>query len=389
MSTKPCVKYGIEVLADTSFYDELLCSKRIGLITAPTGITSDFKSTIDILHRKYGLAALFSPEHGVRGNADAGEEISSYTDPATDVPVYSLYRKSSKRLSDEMLDAIDVMIYDIQDVGSRYYTFLYTMLYALEDCAKRGIPFVVLDRPNPLGGDIIEGNTVKSEYRSFVGDYSLCMRYGLTAGEFAIMANDELKLGAKLTVVPCEGWHRNMLWSDTQLVWIAPSPALTSPEAALLYSGTCLFEGTNLSEGRGTCSAFCCIGAPYITDAQSLADSLNAHGHEGLAFRAMYFTPLASKHKGKLCAGIQLHVKDASVAKCAHAALDLLYLIRQAYPQDFAFGTYLPPATRPHIELISGSALVPKGACISEVLQEYCEDEAAFLLRKQKYHIYK
>ena len=185
-------------------HEALFTGKRLGLITSVTGLTAGFETTIDVLHRKFGLSALFSPEHGVRGNIAPGGLVDTYVDPATGVTAYSLYRKDSKRMTPEMLEQVDAVIYDIQDVGARYYTFMYTMLYALEDCAKAGKEFILLDRVNPLG-DRVEGNVLKPGYESFVGGYPLAMRYGLTVGEFARMAAEQLGLNARLTVVPVEG----------------------------------------------------------------------------------------------------------------------------------------------------------------------------------------
>lgn len=237
-------------------YSGLFQGKRVGLITSPSGMDREFRSAISLLNDICDLRALFSPEHGVRGSMGAGELVDAYEDPYTKIPVYSLYRKDSKRLTSEMLDLVDLVVYDIQDVGCRYYTFIYTMLYALEDCAKAGKEFVVLDRINPLGGSVTEGNILPKEFESFVGAYPLCMRYGLTVGEFARMANEEQGWNAKLTVVPCQGWKRGMLFPETGRPWIAPTMGIPRFETALLYPGACLLEGTNLSEGRGTTAPF-------------------------------------------------------------------------------------------------------------------------------------
>lgn len=382
------VRPGIDVLCGTGRYDGLLRGRRLGLIVTASSVSGRLESTVDALHRRYGLTALFGPEHGVRGDVEAGSPVETYRDEATGLPVYSLYRKDSKRLTEEMLRDIDVMIYDIQDVGSRYYTYLYTMLYCMEDCARAGIPFVVLDRPDPLGGETVEGNILEEEYRSFVGDYPLCMRYGLTPGELAAMFHDSLDKKASLTVVPCEGWNRKMLWPHTGLPWAAPSPALTGFEGALLYSGTCLFEGTNLSEGRGTAAPFRWIGAPYLTRPERLARRLNEGGMEGILARPVYFTPQSGKHRDKLCGGVELHVTDAGNARPVATALALLYAVREEYPEDFAWCTPLPPATRPHIELLSGSGRLTGGTPLKELLEVYRRDEAVFREIKAEYHIY-
>ncbi len=382
------IKYGIDMVMGDSKYDSIFKGKRIGLITNPTGVDGNFHPTVDLLNERYGVQALFAPEHGVRGNIGAGVFVENTTDTATGIPVYSLYRKGSKRLSDEMLSKVDIMVCDIQDVGSRYYTYLYTMLYAMESCADYGIPFVVLDRPNPLGGECVEGNLVKKDYLSFVGGYQLCMRYGLTIGEFATMANKSLHHRAELFVIPCEGWKRNMLWPDTKLTWIMPSPGLPRFESALLYSGTCLFEGTNLSEGRGTALPFEIIGAPYIMDPYKLAADMNNKRLSGVHFRPVYFTPSTSKHKGIMCGGVQIHIMNMREIQPVRAALSLMYEIQARWSEDFEWCTPLPPATRPHIELLGGDGLLTAHTPLNELLRTYMQDEEAFAADKQAYHLY-
>lgn len=380
---------GIDVLCGTEKYDGLLKNRRIGLITSASAVNGRLEPAADALHRRFGLAALFGPEHGVRGDGEAGLPVDSGTDLRTGLPVYSLYRRESKRLTEEMLDAVDVMVYDIQDVGSRYYTYLYTMLYCMEDCARAGKPFIVLDRPDPLGGVVVEGNLLEEEYRSFVGDYPLCMRYGMTAGELAEMAADAMGIARWVTVVPCRGWSREMLWPDTGLVWAAPSPALTTFDGTLLYAGTCLFEGTNLSEGRGTAAPFRWIGAPYVRRPERLAEAVNRRDPEGIRARPVYFTPQAGKHSGRVCGGVELHVTEPRRARPVETALALLYAVREEYPGEFEWSTPLPPATRPHIELLSGSGALTGGAPLQSVLERYRLDEAAFREQKAEYHLYR
>lgn len=326
------IRNGIDCIEE---YAHLFQGKRIGLITAPTGLTKDFVSTIQILHEKFQLAALFSPEHGVRGDQAAGAQVETYVDPYTQVPVYSLYRKDSKRLNREMLDEVDIVVYDIQDVGVRYYTFIYTMLYALEDCAKAGKVFVVLDRINPLDGVTVEGNLLKPGYRSFVGNYPLCVRYGLTAGEVAAMANEQMKWNGQLHVVRCEGWDRTMQFPDAGRPWVMPSLGLPRFDSALLYSGTCLFEGTNISEGRGTTAPFEIIGAPFI-EAEKLAEEMNRMKLPGVVFRPVYFKPSFSKFRDEQCGGVQLHVLDRRALQPLATGVQLLYAIKRNYEQ-FSF----------------------------------------------------
>jgi len=368
-------------------YADLFRGKRLGLITAPTGLNAEFRSTIDILHEKFNLAAMFSPEHGVRGDLAAGALVDTYIDPATGVPVYSLYRKDSKRLTPDMLDAVDMVVYDIQDVGARYYTFIYTMLYAMEDCAKAGKPFVVLDRVNPLDGVTVEGNVLKDGFTSFVGNYPLAVRYGLTAGEVATMANSETNLGAELYVVPCEGWSREMTFSGTGRAWIPPSMGIPRFDTALLYPGTCLFEGTNLSEGRGTTAPFELIGAPFV-DAELLAKEMNAKGLPGVYFRPSYFKPTFSKHEGELCRGVYAHVLDERALRPVELGVELLFTVKKLFP-EFAF---LPPVRengRPFIDLLCGDDVYrAESANVPALLERFREESRGFEARKAQFHLY-
>lgn len=378
------VRNGIDNIGKHS---HLFKGKRLGLITAPAGLTADFVPTIQILHDNFHLAALFSPEHGVRGDIEAGGQVEAYTDPYTGVPVYSLYRADSKRLTPEMLDTVDAVVYDIQDVGVRYYTFVYTMLYALEDCAKAGKPFVVLDRIAPLDGVTVEGNVLRPEYRSFVGNYPLAVRYGLTAGEVATMANEQMGWGAELHVVRCEGWERSMLYPETGRIWVHPSMGLPRFETALLYPGTCLFEGTNLSEGRGTTFPFEMIGAPFV-EPYSLAGEMNGLGLPGVRFRPVYFKPTASKFKGEPCAGVQLYVTDGRALRPLETGIALLYAIKRRY-EAFAFLPPLKEGSRPFIDLLCGDSVYRDDSVgASEVVRRFREESERFSREKRQYHLY-
>ncbi|WP_438348506.1 exo-beta-N-acetylmuramidase NamZ family protein [Paenibacillus sp. FA6] len=378
------IRNGIDCIAQ---YAHLFKGKRLGLITAPTGLSHDFVSTIQILHENFNLVALFSPEHGVRGDEDAGALVDTYLDPITSVPVHSLYRKDSKRLTQEMLEEVDLVVYDIQDVGVRYYTFIYTMLYALEDCAKAGKEFVVLDRINPLDGLTVEGNILKKGYESFIGNYPLSVRYGLTAGEVAMMVNDQMKWNCELHVVLCDGWERSMQFPDTDRIWVQPSMGIPRFDSALLYSGTCIFEGTNISEGRGTTFPFEMIGAPFI-QAEQLADEMNGKKLPGVLFRPVYFKPTFSKHQGELCRGVQLYVTDARAIHAVETGVTLMYTIKQLYEQ-FSF---LPPVKekdRPFIDLLCGDKLYrDESVDVSALLEQFREESREFAQIKQQYHLY-
>lgn len=361
--------------------------KRAGLITNPTGLDSRMCSTIDILHQMGVLKALFSPEHGVRGDQDAGAIVETYTDFKTGVPVYSLYRKDTKRLTAPMLDGLDALVFDIQDVGARYYTYLYTMRYALEDAAKAGLPFYVLDRPNPLGGEKVQGNVLNSAYGSFIGGYPLAMRYGLTIGEFAAMLNDELHLGAQLYVIGMAGWQRDMLFSQLHRPWIAPSLNMPSFETALLYPGMCLIEGTELSEGRGTAMPFKTIGAPYI-NAEALAWEMNGKQIDGLHFLPAYFTPCQSKHQNERCQGVCVTVTDYECAKPIDAAIHLILQVRDMYPDDFRFREPVRQGGRSMIELLCGDSVQLFDSKAEDILISFAAQSEAFQKRKQVYHLY-
>lgn len=315
---------------------DLLCGKRVGLMTNPTGITHTLRSGIDVLHENYNLTALFSCEHGVRGDAQAGVDIDTCQDPETGVMVYSVYGKS-QRLSQEMLEAFDVLVFDMQDVGVRFYTYLYSLSYAMEACDQAGKPIVVLDRINPVGGMRVEGTILDERFHSFVGEYALPSRTGLTIGEYALWVKDHLQLkDLSLTVVPLSGWKRSMYLDDTNVPWVAPSPNCATLHAALCYIGTCMFEGTNISEGRGTTLPFELIGAPWV-DAAKLEARMAAYQLPGLHFRRTSFVPAFSKHEKQLCRGVQVHILDRNAAQAFEGSLLLLEEIRRLHPDCFAW----------------------------------------------------
>ncbi|MDD6041638.1 MAG: DUF1343 domain-containing protein [Clostridia bacterium] len=313
----------------------LLKGRRVGLMTNPTGINHQLQSTVDLLHSRFGLSALYAVEHGIRGDIQAGEHVESFVDPETGVPVYSAYGPSS-RFTDEMLDAFDVLVFDIQDMGARFYTYIYSMGYALEACARAGKSMIVLDRVNPLGGIKRCGTILRPGFASFVGDYALPTQYGLTVGELAGYVKHFLQLDVDLTVVPLQGWTRDTLLDETDLPWVAPSPNLTNLEGALCYIGTCVFEGTNLSEGRGTTLPFQVMGAPFL-DGAELERRMNALQLPGLHFRRTSFCPTFSKHQGVLCHGVQMHVTDRDRCNAFAGGLFLLQTARELAGEAFAW----------------------------------------------------
>lgn len=329
------MKLGIDVFLKD--HTKKYKNQRIGLITNMTGVNKNLKPTIDLLynHPDVNLVSLFGPEHGIRGDAKAGEGVEASVDQTTQLPVYSLYGETRKP-TQEMLEDIDVLIFDLQDVGSRYYTYVYTMAYVMEACREYGKELVVLDRPNPIAGVKREGNLVDTDYHSFVGMYPILNRHGLTVGELALLYKNEFNLKCDLSLVPMKEWERTMYFDETGLQWVPPSPNTTTIDMCILYAGTCLFEGTNASEGRGTTQPFEIVGAPYI-DGQALANQFNERQLKGVIARPTSFIPTYQKYKDELCSGVQLHVTDRETISPLKVAVSLLNDIAQMYPEAFAF----------------------------------------------------
>ena len=328
------VQLGADVLIEKHL--DLLAGKRVGLITNHTGRLSDGRLLKDVLlEKRVEVVALFAPEHGLLGKTGAGEEVGDDRDSAG-IPVYSLYG-STKKPTVEMLHSIDLLIYDIQDVGVRFYTYISTMGLAMEAAAEQRIPFVVLDRPNPLGGLRVEGPLMEDSLKSFLGLYPIPVVYGLTCGELALMIVGEGWLGSsvkpEVIVIAMEGWKRKMAWGETGLAWIPPSPNIPDAATALCYPATCYIEATNLSEGRGTGEPFRLIGAPFI-DGESLAKSLESLAIPGVTFEASTFTPVSSKHKGSLCGGVRMRITNPASYQAVDTGLKLLQEIRRIYPDD-------------------------------------------------------
>lgn len=383
--SKHIVYNGIDVIDQ---YDHLFKGKNLGLITNPTGVNKKLQSTIDILNNRYNLKALFSPEHGVRGDVQAGGTVESYTDAKTGLPVYSLYGKIRK-FTAEMLEGINLIVMDIQDIGARYYTYIYTMAYAMEGCAQYDIPFVILDRVNPLGGDIIDGNILDTKNRSFVGNYPIPVRHSLTMGELACLFNREFGINCRLEVVRLEGWNRSLYFDETDLLWVSPSPNIPTFETAILYIGTCLLEGTNVSEGRGTAKPFELLGAPWI-DACELSDVMNSQGFNGVIFRPAHFTPSFSKHQGQLCNGVQIHITESKSVKAFEIGVRFIYTLMDYYKEHFAF---LPPykeGNPPFFDRLAGTDEIRlRSKDYKSMTDQFAKDLQAFSELKKQYHLYK
>ena len=355
------VKPGVEVFLEKHL--DLVKGKRVGLITNPTGTDAELRSTIDLFRANpaIDLVALYGPEHGVRGNAQAGEYVPFYYDETFKLPVFSLYGQSFKpepgmlKNIDEYMrthdtqaagkvaegarvQGVDVLVFDIQDAGARIYTYIATMATAMQAAAEAGIDFIVLDRPDPLNGLDMEGAILEyPKFSSFIGLYPVPLRFGMTIGELARLFNDKfLSPKARLTVIPMEGWTRAMWYDQTGLPWVIPSPNLPTLDSATVYPGLVALEGTNLSEGRGTTRPFELFGAPWI-DGNALAAKLNALGLPGVRFREAWFTPSFSKFAGELCGGCQLHVTDRASFRSVAAVLHIVRTVREMYPDKFAF----------------------------------------------------
>ncbi|MDQ7054698.1 MAG: DUF1343 domain-containing protein [candidate division KSB1 bacterium] len=374
----------------------LLLGKRVGLITNHTGITRDGRHIADVLHedKQIELAALFGPEHGIRGRAEAGERVESDIDEATGLRVFSLYGRTRKPTPD-MLDGLDVLAFDIQDVGTRFYTYISTMSLAMEAAAEKGIPFVVLDRPNPIGGVLVEGPVLDPALRSFVGIHPIPLRHGMTVGELARMFNEEgwLKNGvyAELHVIPMQGWKRSMLYDETGLKWIAPSPNMPKLQTALLYPGMGLLEATNFSEGRGTDRPFERVGAPWL-DSEAVIHELRGQFGDEIEFQPVTFVPkdipgkaTNPKFEGETCQGIRFTVRDGHRLQAVKLGFALILALQKHHADVFHIHD-------PRMHLMSGQRWVAgalkQGATADELISRWQPDVEQFLQLRSKYLLY-
>ena len=374
-----------------------IAGRRIGLVTNHAAVTSDFRHIASLLDddSRWTLAALFGPEHGIWGEAQDMAHVGHSADPLTGLDVRSLYGKTFEELSprDGDLEGLDALVIDLQDVGSRYYTFVYTMALCMRAAARRGIRVVVLDRPNPLGGLAVEGNILALEYASFVGMYPLPVRHGMTAGELALWFAAHDRLDLDLQVVPMRGWTRSMWWNDTGLPWVLPSPNMPTPETATVYPGMCLVEGTNLSEGRGTTRPFEVWGAPWL-DPFELAVDLNSLELPGVAFRPHFFKPAFQKHAGSLCGGVQLHVTDRNTFEPYRTGLWCIKVARDHDPDQFAWRreVYEYVSVHPAIDLLTGDpayrVIVDEEGDLEAWIREGRADARAFVVKRRESLLY-
>ena len=398
-SAQPVVKTGIEVLRDQNF--ALLLGKRVGLVTNPSGVDSQMNSTIDILYNAPGvnLVALYGPEHGVRGDVYAGGKVSDSKDSTTGLPVYSLDGETRKPTAD-MLKGVDVMVYDIQDVGVRSYTFISTLGLVMEACAAAGIEVVVLDRPNPLGGNKIEGCYVEQPYYSFVSQYKIPYVYGLTVGELAELINEEgLNCGqkgnqqpakCKLTVVPMQGWERDMLYKDTGLPWVLPSPNIPFCDTPMYYaaSGICgeLYGFMNI--GIGYTLPFQVFGATWL-DPDKLKAKLESYNLEGVSFRTIWYKPFAGALKGQLVGGLQYFFTDYAKARITETQFYVIQAVAELYPDKKAFdvvngyGLFDKVCGTDYVRLNFGKLYK-----VDDIISFWRKDEDSFRTLSEMYHIY-
>ncbi|GHH97916.1 exo-beta-N-acetylmuramidase NamZ family protein [Neobacillus kokaensis] len=383
-------RLGVEVLLQDKL--DLIKGKRVGLITNPTGVDQDLNSIVDLLYNNHNvkLTALYGPEHGVRGDAQAGQYVEKYIDEKTGVPVYSLYG-ATKKPTPEMLSDVDVLLFDIQDVGTRYYTYIYTMALAMEAAKENNIPFIVLDRPNPISGTKVEGPVLEDKYSSFVGEYPIPVRHGMTVGELAQLFNKEFGIGADLTVVKMDGWKRNMYYDDTPLEFVLPSPNMPTLDTALVYPGAALIEGAaNVSEGRGTTKPFELIGAPFI-NSTDLAAKLNSYHLPGVKFRAASFTPTFSKNVNKLNHGIQIHVTNRNAYKPFETGLYIVKTIHDMYPEDFQFRARNSAGVSFFDQLVGNGSIrdgIEAGKSIEEMKKEWLPELDQFMEVREQYLLY-
>jgi uncharacterized protein YbbC (DUF1343 family) len=366
---------------------------RAGAILNPTSVTPDLRHLADVLHESKVLAALFGPEHGVRGDAQYLEEVADSRDATTGVVAHSLYGKDFASLTprDGQLKGLDALVFDIQDVGSRYYTYLATMGLAMQAAAKHKLRFIVLDRPNPIGGATVEGGVIHPGFESFVGLWPLCARHGLTAGEYARLINE--KIGAELSVIEMRGWRRDLYFGETGLPWVMPSPNMPTPDTALVYPGMCLLEGTNFSEGRGTTRPFELFGAPWL-DSRRLADALHAEKLTGVRFRPCSFTPAWDKHARARCHGVQIHFTYPRGLDTVRLGVACIVHARAQDPVQFRWRTekYEFVEDKPAIDLLSGSphfrAQVDQGAGVAQLCAAWDGERAEFMRRREKVLLY-
>jgi uncharacterized protein YbbC (DUF1343 family) len=374
----------------------LIAGKRVGVVCNPASVDARFAHTVDRLaqDRDVRVTAIFGPQHGFRSDLqDNMIETPHARDARRQIPIYSLY-SDTREPTPEMLREVDVLVVDLQDVGTRVYTYVYTMANCIRAAARHGVHVIVCDRPNPVGGEEVEGNLLQTPYTSFVGQFPIPLRHGLTIGELARLFNDEFGIGAAVDVIQLGGWTRSMYFDETGLPWIIPSPNLPTLDSAIVYPGAVLFEGTKLSEGRGTTRPFELVGAPWI-DGERLAEAMNARGLPGVHVRPVYFEPTFHKHAKQTCGGCQVHVLDRRAFRPVRTAVELMAEFRRQDPSRFAWRE--PPYEYEHekqpIDVLYGSdrlrSALDSGTGVEALVAGWKPEEEAFHRTREKYLLYR
>ncbi|HLZ13127.1 MAG TPA: DUF1343 domain-containing protein [Candidatus Acidoferrum sp.] len=374
------VQSGLDVLEAQKFAP--LKGKHVGLITNHTGLDAQEKTTIDRLAHAAGvtLVALFSPEHGLAGKMD--DKVTSTKDPSTGLTVYSLYGET-RRPTDEMLNGIDALVFDIQDAGVRFYTYTTTMGYCMEAAAKKGIAFYVLDRPNPIGGEIVEGPMLDDDKRDFVAYFPLPVRYALTIGELAQLYNVENKIGADLHVIQMKNWHRDYFYDSTGLRWVPPSPNLRTTKGAILYPGLDVLQNAGISVGRGTEAPFEIFGAPWM-NGEEVAAALNAKHLPGLKFVSQLLIPVSGLYAGQRCGGVSIRIGEKSAVRSMRMGLEIAAALKKLYPDKVDLAKT--------VTLLGNAATVQElieGAPPEKIVADWKDDLAAYEKTRRKYILYK
>jgi len=385
------VRLGSDVLLDS----HRLAGARVGVVCNPASIDARFRHVVDRIAAADGLtlAAIFGPQHGFRSDVqDNMIETPHGQDAVRRVPIYSLYSETREPTAG-MLKGLDAIVIDLQDIGARIYTYIYTLANCLRAAKRHGVPVIVCDRPNPIGGEDVEGALLRPGFESFVGQFPIPMRHGMTIGEFARLLNEDFGIGADLEVIRMEGWTRGMYWDDTGLPWIMPSPNIPTFDSTVVYPGTVLFEGTMLSEGRGTTRPFELVGAPWI-DAERFAASMNTLGLPGVHCRPAVFEPTFQKHAKQTCGGCQVHVLDRQAFRPVLTGVALIDRFRRSDPAKFAWRQ--PPYEYEHdkqpFDILSGSdglrRQIDLATPVAEIAESWRDDEKSFQKQRNRHLIY-
>jgi len=394
LSASDVFQTGLDVLIESDF--RIIENKNIGIICNHTSCDKDGNHIVDLIfnHQKCNVKAIFAPEHGFRGNKSAGVKINTNIDSTTGSPVYSLYGKI-KKPTKEMLKNIDVLLYDIQDIGARFYTYISTMTMAMKAAAENRIPIIILDRPNPIRGDIVQGGIRQFGYESFVGMHPTPIRYGMTCGELANYINDEIlhqeNLSCDLHIVKLQNWNRSLWYDEIEIPWIAPSPNMTNIETAIVYPGFCMFEGTNISEGRGTTEPFLRFGAPWI-DSNLLLEKIQKLNLKGVKFSKSDFTPISipgravkPKYQNQKCGGIKIRITDRNTFNSIKSFVYIIEIIYSMYPKEFKWNDRW-------IDLLSGSNqlrnTINGGSSIKKLLDQWEKESNSFGKVSKQYYLY-